>query len=76
MGCKPNFLYNTGIRRSSEALFSTGKLCILKEFPYFDRIFYKMEFFVSNALFLLERLFKEVELCWKSEARYSAGQLD
>jgi hypothetical protein len=33
MGCKPNFLYNTGIRRSSEVLFLTGKLCILEEFP-------------------------------------------
>jgi hypothetical protein len=37
MGCKPNFLYNTAIRRSSEALFLTGKLCILED------IFHKME---------------------------------
>jgi hypothetical protein len=43
MGCKPDFLYNTGIRKSSEVLFLTGKLCILEEFPQFDRIFYKME---------------------------------
>jgi hypothetical protein len=31
MGRKPNFLYNTGIRGSSEVLFLTGKLCILEE---------------------------------------------
>jgi hypothetical protein len=28
----PDFLYNTGIRRSLEVLFLTGKLCILEEF--------------------------------------------
>jgi hypothetical protein len=46
MGSKPNFLYNTDIRRSSEVLFLTGKLCILEEIntelgllvvPYFSQ---------------------------------------
>jgi hypothetical protein len=35
--CKPNFLYNTGTRRSSEVLFLTGKVFILEEFSYFSR---------------------------------------
>jgi hypothetical protein len=28
MGCKPNFVYNTDISRSSEVLLLTGKLCV------------------------------------------------
>jgi hypothetical protein len=36
MGCKPNLLYNTGIRRSSEVLFLAGKLCISEEFKKDD----------------------------------------
>jgi hypothetical protein len=44
MGCKNNVLYNTGLRRSSEVIFLKEKLCILEEFPKFDRIFHKIEF--------------------------------
>jgi hypothetical protein len=43
MDGKPNFLYNTGLRRCPEVLFLTGKLCSLEELPEFDRIFYKMK---------------------------------
>jgi hypothetical protein len=38
MDCKPNFLYNTGIRRCSEVLFSTGELCILGLYSHTDRL--------------------------------------
>jgi hypothetical protein len=52
MSCKPDFLHNTGIRRSLQVSFLTGELCILEEFPLFDRIFHKMEkpILVWNAL--------------------------
>jgi hypothetical protein len=44
MGCKPNqFLYNTGIRRSSKVLFLTVKLRILKGVSLIDRILHQME---------------------------------
>jgi hypothetical protein len=43
MSCKPNFLYYTGIKRSSEVLFLKEKLYILDEFRKFDRIFHKIE---------------------------------